>query len=68
MSYGATRAKGWPALRYLVEVRVVGDMVQPEDGEEGEEVEGDQDSDAHVFKGVVIALTDPVFVADRAVK
>ena len=44
MSYGATRAKGWPALRYLVEVRVVGDVVQPEDGEEGEDVEGDQDA------------------------
>ena len=47
-----------------MEVGVVGDVVQPEYGEERDGVEGDQDGDAHVFKGVVVAVTDPIFVAD----
>ena len=62
MSDGFAGEAGWPVGGDLVQVEVVGHVVKPDDGDDREDVAGDENSSSDVDKGVVL-VADPIFVA-----
>ena len=62
MSNGFAGEAVRPAGGDLMQVDVLGQVVKPDDGDDGEEVAGDKDSSSDVDKCVVL-VADPIFVA-----
>ena len=50
----------------LVQVEVLGQVVEPDDGDDREDVAGDENSSSDVDKSIVL-VADPIFVAQRLV-
>ena len=61
MSNGFAGEAGWGVGGDLVQVKVAGEVVKPDDGDDGEGVESHKNSSSDVDKGVVL-IADPIFV------
>ena len=66
MSNGFAGDAGGPGGGDLVQIDVLGEVVEPDDRDDGQGVAGDQNSSSNVDKSVVL-VADPIFVAQRFV-
>ena len=66
MSNGFARDAGWPAGGDLVQIDVLGQVVEPDDRDDGENVAGDVNSSSDVDKSIV-RIANPKFVAQHLV-
>ena len=66
MSDGFAGKAGWPVGGDLVQVDVLGKVVEPDDGDDRESVAGDENSSSDEDKCVFL-VADPIFVAQRLV-
>ena len=66
MSDGLARDAGGPVGGDLVQVEVLGQAVEPDDGDDGQGVAGDENSRSNVDKSIIL-VTNPIFVAQRLV-
>ena len=66
MSDGFARDAGGPVGGDLVQVDVLGKVVEPDDGDDREGVAGDENSSSDEDKCVFL-VADPIFVAQRLV-
>ena len=64
MSDGFEGEAGWPVGGDLVQVDVLGKVVEPDDGDDREGVAGDENSSSDVDKSIVL-VANPIFVAQR---
>ena len=64
MSNGFAGEAGRPGGGDLVQINVLGEVVEPDDGDDGQSVAGDENSSSDVDKSIVL-VADPIFVAQR---
>ena len=57
---------GRPVGGDLVQVEVLGQVVEPDDGDDREDVAGDENSSSDVDKSIVL-VADPIFVAQLVI-
>ena len=64
MSNGFAGEAGRPGGGDLVQINVLGEVVEPDDGDDREDVAGDENSSSDVDKCVVL-VADPISVVQR---